>query len=301
MANALLLEPIRTTSPIMNRRGYIETCPKNEERPVYRLSVPLKGLPNERDPYNLLTHQALYVPPHTWEFQRGNEKNAFGRNKLKIEQKHKPDVTDLSDWRNIEHAGTTTLTDGEIYQSCKFFSLLSNRVGWIFCDSMSASPVNKIPGRQYKKVNSKEYSLRSANCQHAADDIAYSITEGRSLLAPAPCRRIPEALIDACVDEGVRKTLLKASRATRHLVSHRSSPQTAVTGAMRRMYNQADASTEIPVVACLVGRLSRHMMRTPMKVTTVCSSDLRSIVFENMMNDMNGLTISASESSLRPW
>ena len=102
-------------------KGYVETRPENEERPVYRLSAPLKGLRDDRDPDNLLTHQAIYVPPYTWEFQRGDEKNVFGKHKLKIEQKHKPNVSDLSDWRDLENAGTTTLTDGEIYQSCKFF------------------------------------------------------------------------------------------------------------------------------------------------------------------------------------
>lgn len=178
--------------------------------------------------------------------------------------------------------------------------------GGIFCDFTSASPTDTIPGRQYKKLHSKEYSLRNANCQHAADDIAYNITEGRSLLAPAPCRRIPEVILDACEDQGVKRTILKAKRATRHLASHHSSPQAAVTGAMHRMYNAADAYDRNSG-ARMPRRQNHHTYYADSDETEDigmdddASFDSMSTMFEDMMYDMNRLRKSTWGSSLRSW
>lgn len=174
----------------------------------------------------------------------------------------------------------------------------------MLCDFTSTSPANTIPGRQYKKLNSKEYSLRNANCQHAADDIAYNITEGRSLLAPAPCRKIPELILDACEDQGIKRTILKAKRATRHLASHHSSPQAAVTGAMHRMYNAADAYDRNSGARMPRGQSHQTYYEDSdetegFDIDDNASSDPMSTVLEDIMHDMDRLTISTWGSILR--
>jgi len=200
----------------LERKGIPETNTEGRERKVYRMSKPLKPLNDDPEFHHLLQHQGVYVDPYVWEFGR-EEKNMLGKEKLKISTTRKKGWDESKPWKNwetYEEAGTTTATDAEIYNSC-----MSSSEDWHIRNLWLTQ---SISGRMYKKISNKRYNLRSANCQHAADDVAYHITEGKSTLEPAPSRRVSEILSKKVREDGLPKTALKLVRTTKHFSNHQS-------------------------------------------------------------------------------
>jgi hypothetical protein len=85
----------------------------------------------------------------------------------------------------------------------------------------------------------RPYSVRRANCQHAAEDVSDYLTEGRSILTPAPIRRVPEIILNKLDTEGLTGMVIKAKKSGGYISRAASSPQDAVDEALRGTFQRA--------------------------------------------------------------
>ena len=109
---------------IFTMRHGTETNPGREERDVLRISRPLKGIKSKKGDNKLLTHQGIWLRDKqgsgpAFSFVNSGRRKARG---LKMDIEYTPDARMDGDWRldKAEWAGTSTASDGDAYNSCKY-------------------------------------------------------------------------------------------------------------------------------------------------------------------------------------